>query len=87
MEEIKEIIKKVKNTEHSFYCDECDKYLGTTREYEDGWYPKLGEFELELYVDGWYHMKKCLCDDCKKSIMTNIKIGLLNIGFEKIKGD
>lgn len=83
MEKTKEIIKEVKIAEHSFYCDECNKYLGTSQEYDDGWYERFGEFELNLYIDDWYQLKKCLCDDCRKSILNNIKVNLINLGFNK----
>ena len=81
--EIKTVCKK-EFIKHSFYCDDCDKYLGTSEEYDDGWYHKFGEFELKFYVsDKWYRIEKCLCDDCKKSFITNVKINLINMGFEE----
>ena len=84
MEKTKEVIKEIKQYEHSFYCDECNKYLGTSQEYDDGWYERYGEFELDVYIDNsWYRLKKCLCDDCRKSVLTNVKINLINMGFKK----
>lgn len=83
MEKIKETVKEVKDTEHFFYCDECGKYLGSSKEYDDGWYQKLGEFELKIYIDNWYRLKKCLCDDCKYRILENLKIDLGVLGFKK----
>ena len=50
MEKAKEIIREIKTYEHSFYCDECNKYLGTSQEYDDGWYEDIGEFELKFYI-------------------------------------
>ena len=85
MEKAKEIIREIKTYEHSFYCDECNKYLGTSQEYDDGWYEDIGEFELKFYIDSWYCINKCLCDDCRKSFIENLKVTLKNIGFEKDK--
>lgn len=85
MEKIKEITKKVEKYEHSFYCDECDKYLGTSEEYDDGWYEKHGEFELKFYVNGngWYRVEKCLCGDCIKKFINKVELNLINMGFVK----
>ena len=79
---IKEMVQ-VEKARHEFYCDECNKYLGTSEEYDDGWYKDIGQFELKIYIDGWYYVDKCLCDDCKKSFIENLKVTLKNIGFEK----
>jgi hypothetical protein len=79
---IKEIVQ-VERASHEFYCDECNKYLGTSEEYEDGWYQELGKFEQKIYIDKWYRFKKCLCDNCQKSFIENLKVVLKNIGFEK----
>lgn len=85
MEKTREIIKEVKQYEHSFYCDECNKYLGTSKEYDDGWYDDIGEFEMKFYIDGWYCINKHLCDECRKSFIENVKVALRNMGFEKDK--
>ncbi len=82
MQKTIETIMEVKNTCHEFYCDECNEYLGTSYEYEDGWYPKLGEFDLNLNVFGWMHMKKCLCEKCRDKIIDNVRQKLFAIGFE-----
>lgn len=83
MEKTKEVIKEVKIYEHSFYCDECGKYLGTSQEYEDGWYKDIGELEMKFYIDGWYTIRKHLCGECRKSFISNLKVSLLNMGFKK----
>lgn len=86
METMKKVIKKVSQYEHSFYCDECGEYLGTSQEYEDGRYKVIGEFELSFYAGNeWYRIKKHLCDDCRKSFINNIKVNLTNLGFRKDK--
>ena len=83
MKQTKEIKKEFIIYEHSFYCDECHKYLGTSQEYDDGWYKDIGDFELKIYIDGWYRIKKCLCDDCRKHLVTELNIRLINMGFKK----
>ena len=83
MDKIKATTKKVEGYEHSFYCDECNEYLGTTEEYDDGWYEELGEFELSFYIDDWYRVKKCLCHNCTVNFLSNLKNHLENIGFKR----
>lgn len=69
--------------EHSFYCDECGKHLGTSREYDDGWYEMFGKLELRFnIVNGWYHINKCFCEDCKNKFLSKIKVALKDIGFK-----
>ena len=71
-------------TTHHFYCDGCDEYLGETHEYDDGWYPDLGEFELKFFVNGnWYEINKCFCDECKEKFLQKVEKTLVELGFEK----
>ena len=58
MEKIIKEVREIEDIKHSFYCDKCNSYLGTSYEHEDGWYDKLGEFELKLNVNGWLCIKK-----------------------------
>ena len=83
MEKTKEIIKEIKIYEHHFYCDECNKYLGVSQEYEDGWYENIGEFDLKFHIDKWYRINKCLCNDCRNKFIENLKTTLKSMGFEK----
>lgn len=84
MEKTKETVIEVKDVEHSFYCDGCEKYLGASKEYEDGWYQKFGAFEESFCVDhNWYRIERCFCDDCKKSFIKKIEAALESLGFEK----
>ena len=64
---------------HEFYCDKCGKYLGITREYEDGYYEKIGEVDLKLYG---LELSGNFCDDCKNKISSQIKEALSKIGFK-----
>ena len=84
MEKSKEITIEVRREEHLFYCDRCKKYLGTSYEYDDGWYLEIGEFELAYFVDGdWYKIKRHFCDDCKSSFLYDFKYYLNGMGFKK----
>lgn len=83
MEKINAITKEVEDYERLFYCDECGEYLGMSEEYDDGWYERLGEFELSFYINGWYRVKKCLCHDCAEEFLSNLKNHLENIGFKR----
>ena len=86
MEKIETTIQEIENYKHHFYCDECNKYLGTTEEYDDGYYDELGELELKFYLlDGWYKVKKCFCEECKKKYLSRFQIILNELGFEKDK--
>lgn len=81
MEKTIKEVKEIEDIKHEFYCDECNCYLGTSLEYDDGYYKKFGELELKFYVDGWLYINKCLCDKCKSEFIHNIRETLLNIGF------
>lgn len=86
MEKEKTITCTRQKTLHYFYCDgdDCNKYLGQTEEYDDGYYPELGVFELEFHMpDGWYRVKKHLCNECKDKFLAKVKNTLTELGFEK----
>lgn len=84
MEKIEETYETVESYTHVFYCDGCNKYLGTTKECDDGWYDEIGDFELRVHIlDEWYTLTKHFCDDCKDTFITDLKAKLKNIGFEK----
>lgn len=78
---IKEVVEVVE-IKHKFYCDECNEYLGTSYECDDGWYNELGNFELKLNVDGWLRVKKCLCIKCRYEFINKLRTNLFDIGFE-----
>lgn len=82
MEKLKTITEQIEIQEHSFYCDECGEYLGTSTELPDGWYKEYGDFELKFYVDGWYRVRKHLCETCRKNFISKVKVSLANMGFE-----
>ena len=71
--------------EHSFYCDDCGIHLGTSIEDDECYYNSFGGFELSTYInnDGWYRVKKCLCDDCRTKFLNNFISNLISMGFKK----
>lgn len=71
---------------HDFYCDDCNKHLGKVKEYDDGYYPSLGDFELQFFVlREWYALKKNLCDECKNKLVSKICTTLEEVGFRPDK--
>ena len=84
MEKLEVNKRTVEDVTHHFYCDECNKYIGETQEYDDGYYPELGEFELKFYfLDDWYEINKCLCDECREKFLNKILLTLTELGFKK----
>ena len=84
MEKTEAVLSVKENNIHHFYCDNCNEHLGSSQEYDDGYYSKIGEFELSIKLpDSWYKVKKCLCDECKRLYLVNLKIKLKDVGFEK----
>lgn len=84
MHKIEQISKTIIQDIHHFYCDDCGKHLGSSQEYDDGWYEELGEFELKMRLpQGCYILKKCLCDECKEKYPVKLQSILEDIGFKK----
>ena len=83
MDNVEKTTRTIEEIKHNFYCDVCNKYLGSSTEYDDGYYVGFGDFELKFYIDGWYRFEKCLCDDCKNDFLGNLKETLKTFGFER----
>lgn len=79
MEKIEKIIRTVEDVTHCFYCDDCNKYLGESKEYDDGLYRELGEYELHF---GNCYIKKCLCVECREKLIEKIDNALMELGFK-----
>lgn len=78
------IKQRVKNIlVYEFYCDVCGEKIGESKEYSDGYIAELGEFEYSFNINGWYKIKKCLCDNCKEIYINKIVSTLKELGFEK----
>ena len=70
-------------TTHHFYCDHCNIHLGSSKEYNDGYYEEFGEFELKMYTPrGWYSLDKHLCDECREEFLNEFYNTLETIGFK-----
>ncbi len=89
MEKMEEYEITTKRITHNFYCDECEMFLGKSEEYDDGWYPEIGEFNQKMFVQGinsdpgyWYSIHKNLCKACAAKLNTRIKVALEELGFE-----
>ena len=78
----KRIEKEIITIEHirEFYCDKCGKYLGITRENEDGYYEEIGEVDMHLYG---LELSGNFCDYCKNRIGSQIEESLTKIGFKR----
>lgn len=84
MQELEQVTKTVVKTTHHFYCDMCHTYLGSSQEYDDGYYAELGKFDLSFCLpDSWYESNKCLCDACKQEYLEDIYESLKTLGFVK----
>ena len=84
MEQIKTIKIEKEQIKHQIYCDYCKKFIGSSIEYDDGYYEKLGEVEEKVYIyNDWYKLNKTLCEDCKNKFYHNLIKKLIEIGFER----
>ena len=76
-------VKSILNT-HNFYCDMCEKHLGSTEEYEDGYYATIGNYDLKFNVNSeWYSLRCNLCVECRAKKRQEIIDTLLSMGFVK----
>ena len=84
MEKVETKIRQVEDRTHYFYCNDCGALLGTSHEYNDGWYEEVGKFELKWFTpDGWYKLEKYLCTSCKNKFLTRVYDTLEFAGFER----
>lgn len=76
-------VKSILNI-HNFYCDMCGKHLGCTEEYDDGYYARIGDYDLKFNVNSeWYRLHRNLCIECRAKMREGIIDGLLSMGFIK----
>lgn len=73
---------------HSFFCDECGKFLGESVEFADGYYEKFGQvprpkMPLEDRILGmrFKPAQTCLCDDCLAKKQDDVRKALIACGF------
>ena len=81
-EVIKKHIEPKQVSMHEFYCDNCNKWIGTSFEYEDGWYQKYGEYKIS-FIEKKYCFNKTLCDICAKQTNKDIQKMLISYGFKE----
>ncbi len=83
MEKITTTTETITKNVHEFYCDECAVLIGTSEEYPNGGYERLGVYELNILTpDGLFkYYDKCLCDACKESFPAKVAEALEAIGF------
>lgn len=83
MEKIEKYTYEVENKKHLFYCDDCNKFLGESCEYEDGYYETIGECTICINIFGnWMTAKKCLCNECKEKYFSKVEKKLRELGFK-----
>ena len=85
MDQVKsEEIVKIKIT-HNFFCDGCNKLLGSSVEYEDGYYDHIGEYEHTVFFKhvGKFTINKCLCDNCRLALDKKIQQSMEDLGFTR----
>jgi uncharacterized protein YlaI len=79
------ISKETVKTEiiHNFFCDGCNKSLGSSKELDDGYYDIIGEYHYDIILSGLgrFVIDKCLCDNCRKELDKKIKTSLEDLGF------
>ncbi|MEE1084302.1 MAG: hypothetical protein UH850_11315 [Paludibacteraceae bacterium] len=82
MEKITTTTETITKNVHEFYCDECEVLIGTSEEYLNGGYERLGVYELNVLTpDGLFkYYDKCLCDACKAGFPTKVAEALEAIG-------
>lgn len=84
MEIIKHKTIEKEEIKHEFYCDECNKFLGQSTEYDDGFYIRYGAIEHRIYARGnYYVLKMHLCDECHKKKMNKVFETLEKVGYTK----
>lgn len=83
MEKVTTETVNIERKKHSFYCDKCNEYLGSSEEFDDGYYPSFGEYYQSFYVNdyGWCRLELHLCDKCKVDMTNNIIHCLNQLGF------
>lgn len=81
---------------HRFYCDECQKLLMESFEYDDGYYSEPRSLNKRIQIENKKFVYcKVLCEDCankvnerfKEKILDNeeLKKIFLDFGFEEEK--
>jgi hypothetical protein len=68
---------------HKFYCDKCGKFLGSSEEYDDGYYENKFTYEYQFFIcNKWVVKKAILCDEHRQEFEGSLITTLKNFGFE-----
>jgi hypothetical protein len=81
--ETKEVL--VKKVYHNFYCDHCEKFLGTRIESDDGYYKELdtgSTIRMTLPFDTSKQFIGLLCNDCVKEFRDKLDTTIISIAHE-----
>ena len=77
MEEINEYETKITEKVHEFYCDDCEKFLMTSKEYDDGWYETPKKFRIQhVELKGHY------CEKCGEERVNKVVDYARSMGFD-----
>lgn len=76
--------KEIVQVTHEFYCDNCGKFLGSSKEWDDGYYKEYGSFKNNLCINSrWYRYRKNLCDKCQNEFVAKLTKTLIELGYTK----
>lgn len=83
MENVVAITETITKNIHEFYCDECECLVGSSEEYPNGGYERIGIYELNVLTpDGLFkYYDRCLCEACMASFPEKVAQTLEKIGF------
>ena len=88
MKKIEKQYMKKENIIHKFYCSECEKFLGESIEFEDGYYQEYGNCELAFFFNKtWYKYKNNLCERCRNVFYKCLEDELKLFGFSDKEED
>ena len=58
-------------------------FLGSSEEYEDGYYSEVGKFRFDLRTDKWFKIEKHYCVECRQKFILKFNQILKELGFEE----
>ena len=74
MHNVNEYQEVITKRTHNFQCDNCNKFLGSSEEYDDGYYETFGNRTIAINLDKKkLEFKACLCDECYNEFIRQFK--------------